>query len=90
MPGGTCTVGTGLRAAPEVHREDAISCRKRLDATGIDADSGPEQPGAVCKDPRGSAYPTTRTGRKGALGADLAAAARRREAGAGQQPVRAV
>ena len=45
--------------------------------------SGPEQPGAVCKDPRGSAYPTTRTGRKGAAGADLAAAARRREAGAG-------
>ena len=83
MSGGTCTVVTGLRAAPEVHREDAISCRKRLYATGIDAGSGPEQPGAVCNDPRGSAYPTTRTGRKGAPGADLPAVGRRREGGTG-------
>ena len=41
MSGGTCTVVTGLRAAPEVHREDAISCRKRLYATGIDAGTMP-------------------------------------------------
>merc|ERR1711965_977983 len=83
MPSGARASLTGLRAAPEVHREDAISCRKRLYATGIDADSGPEQPGAVCNDPRGSAYPTTRTGRKGAPGADLPAVGRRREGGSG-------
>ena len=72
MSGGTCTVVTGLRAAPEVHREDAISCRKRLYATGINTSSGPEQPEAVGKAPRDSAYPTTRTGPKGASRGRLA------------------
>ena len=90
VPSGARASLTGPRADPEVHRDAAITCPKRLYATGINAGSGPEQPGAVCKDPRGSAYPTTRTGRKGAAGADLAAAARRREAGAAPLPVRAV
>ena len=66
VPSGARASLTGPRAAPEVHRDAAITCPKRLYATGINAGSGPEQPGAVCKDPRDSAYPTTRTGRKGA------------------------
>ena len=83
MPSGARASLTGLRAAPEVHREDAISCRKRLYATGIDAGSGPEQPGAVCNDPRGSAYPTTRTGRKGASRGRLAGRGTAAEGGTG-------
>ena len=90
MPSGARASMTGLRAAPGGHRDAAITCPQRLYAMGINTSSGPEQPEAVGKAPRGSAYPTTRTGRKGAAGADLAAAARRREAGAGPLPVRAV
>ena len=62
----TCTVLTGLRAPQEVHREDATTRRKRPNAIGIDANSGPGQYGAVCKDLRGSVYPHPRTGHKGA------------------------
>ena len=39
-----------LRAAPEVHRDYAISRPKRLDVIGIDTDNDCEQPGAVRKD----------------------------------------
>ena len=63
---------TGPRADPEVHRDAAITCPKRLYATGINAGSGPEQPEAVGKAPRDSAYPTTRTGPKGASRGRLA------------------
>ena len=66
MPSGARTVVTGLRAPPEVHRDAAITCPQRLDATGINAASGSEQPEAAGKAPRDSAYPTTRTGPKGA------------------------
>ena len=83
MPSGARASMTGLRAPPEVHRDAAITCPQRLDATGINASSGPEQPEAVGKAPRGSAYPSTRTGPKGASRADLPAVAWRREAGAG-------
>ena len=62
----TCTVLTGLRAPQEVHPEDATTRRERPNATGIDADSDPDQYGAVCKDLRGSVYPHPRTGHKGA------------------------
>ena len=44
---GTCTVVTGLRAPQKVHREDATMRRKRSGVIGIDADSGPDQYGAV-------------------------------------------
>ena len=67
MPSGARASLTGLRAAPEVHRDDATSCPKRLDVIGIDADSGPEQPEAVCKDLRDPAYPHPRTGHREAL-----------------------
>ena len=40
--------------------------RERPNAIGIDADSGPGQYGAVCKDLRGSVYPHPRMGHKGA------------------------
>ena len=66
MPSGARTVVTGLRADPGGHRDAAITCPQRLDATGINAASGPEQPEAAGKAPRGLAYPTTRTGPKGA------------------------
>ena len=52
-----CTVAlvayilTGLRAPPEVHREDATTRPERLYDFGIDTDSGPDKYGAVCKDP---------------------------------------
>ena len=72
MPSGARTVVTGLRAAPEGHRDAAITSPQRLDATGINASSGPEQPEAVGKAPRDSAYPTTRTGPKGASQGRLA------------------
>ena len=81
---------TGPRAPPEVHRDAAITCPQRLDATGIDAGSGPEQPEAAGKAPRDSAYPTTRTGPKGAPGADLPAVPRRQDARAGPLRVRVV
>ena len=81
---------TGLRADPGGHRDAAITCPQRLDATGINAGSGPEQPDAVGKAPRDSAYPTTRTGPTGASGGHLPAVARRREAGAGPLGVRVV
>ena len=60
--------------------------------TGINAGSGPEQPETVGKAPRDSAYPTTRTGPKGASSCrgHLPAVARRREAGAGLLGVRVV
>ena len=72
MPSGARTVVTGLQAAPAGHRDAAITCPQRLDATGINAGSGPEQPEAAGKAPRDSAYPTTRTGPKGASGGRLA------------------
>ena len=91
MPSGACASMTGLQADPEVHHDAAITCPQRLYATGINASSGPEQPEAVGKAPRDSAYPTTRTGPKGACpGADLPAVPRRREAGAGPLRVRFV
>ena len=90
MPSGARTVVTGLRADPGGHRDAAITCPQRLDATGIDAGNGPEQPEAAGKAPRGSAYPTTRTGPKGASGADLPAVARRQDARAGPLRVRVV
>ena len=68
MPSGACASMTGLQADPEVHHDAAITCPQRLYATGINASSGPEQPEAVGKAPRDSAYPTTRTGPKGAPG----------------------
>ena len=72
MPSGARTVMTGLRAPPAGHRDAAITCPQRLDATGINTSSDPEQPEAVGKAPRDSAYPTTRTGPKGASGGRLA------------------
>ena len=72
MPSGARTVVTGLRADPAGHRDAAITCPQRLDATGIDVGSGPEQPEAAGKAPRDSAYPTTRTGPKGASRGRLA------------------
>ena len=72
MPSGARASMTGLRAAPGGHRDAAITCPQRLDATGIDAGNGPEQPEAAGKAPRGSAYPTTRTGPKGASKGRLA------------------
>ena len=62
----TCTVLTGPRAPQEVHPEHATTRRERPNAIGIDANSGPGQYGAVCKDLRGSVYPHPRTGHKGA------------------------
>ena len=90
MPSGARASMTGLRAAPGGHRDAAITCPQRLDATGIDAGSGPEQPEAVGKAPRDSAYPTTRTGPKGASAGHLPAVARRRDARAGPLRVRVV
>ena len=90
MPSGARTVVTGLRAAPAGHRDAAITCPQRLYATGINTSSGPEQPEAVGKAPQGSAYPTTRTGPKGASGGHLPAVARRRDARAGPLRVRVV
>ena len=90
MPSGARASLTGLRADPGGHRDAAITCPQRLDATGINAGSGPEQPDAVGKAPRDSAYPTTRTGPKGASRADLPAVARRRDARAGPLRVRVV
>ena len=90
MPSGARTVVTGLRAPPEVHRDAAITCPQRLDATGINAGSGPEQPEPVGKAPRDSAYPTTRTGPKGAPRGRLPAVARRQDARAGPLRVRVV
>ena len=90
MPSGARASMTGPRADPEVHRDAAITCPQRLYATGINASSGPEQPEAVGKAPRDSAYPSTRTGPKGASRADLPAVARRREARAGLLGVRVV
>ena len=90
MPSGARASMTGLRADPGGHRDAAITCPQRLYATGINASSGPEQPEAVGKAPRDSAYPTTRTGPKGPSGADLRAVARRWEAGAGPLGVRVV
>ena len=90
MPSGARASLTGLRADPGGHRDAAITCPQRLDATGINAGSGPEQPDAVGKAPRDSAYPTTRTGPTGASGGHLPAVARRREAGAGPLGVRVV
>ena len=88
MPSGARASMTGLRAAPGGHRDAAITCPQRLYATGINTSSGPEQPEAVGKAPRDSAYPTTReavgkaprdsaypttrTGPKGASGGRLA------------------
>ena len=72
MPSGARAVVTGLRADPGGHRDAAISCRKRLYVTVINAVSDPEQPEAAGKAPRGSAYPTTRTGPKGASRGRLA------------------
>ena len=72
MPSGARAWMTGPRADPEVHRDAAITCPPRLDATGINAGSGPEQPETVGKAPRDSAYPTTRTGPKGASKGRLA------------------
>ena len=51
MPSGARASMTGLRAAPAGHRYAAITCPQRLDATGINAGSGPEQPGAMGKGP---------------------------------------
>ena len=51
MHSGTRSVLTGLRAPPEVHREDATTRPERLYDFGIDTDSGPDKYGAVCKDP---------------------------------------
>ena len=72
MPSGARACMTGPRADPEGHRDAAITCPKRLYATGINAGSGPEQPETVGKAPRDSAYPTTRTGAKGASKGRLA------------------
>ena len=72
MPSGARASMTGLRADPGGHRDAAITCPQRLDATGIDAGSGSEQPEAAGKAPRDSAYPTTRTGPKGASQGRLA------------------
>ena len=72
MPSGARACMTGPRADPEGHRDAAITCPKRLYATGINAGSGPEQPETVGKAPRDSAYPTTRTGPKGASKGRLA------------------
>ena len=72
MPSGARASMTGPRADPEVHRDAAITCPQRLYATGINTSSGPEQPEAVGKAPRDSAYPTTRTGPKGASKGRLA------------------
>ena len=72
MPSGARACMTGPRADPEGHRDAAITCPKRLCATGINAGSGPEQPETVGKAPRDSAYPTTRTGPKGASRGRLA------------------
>ena len=72
----TCTVLTGPRAPQEVHPEHATTRRERPNAIGIDANSGPGQYGAVCKDLRGSVYPHPRTGHEGAPGADFGALAR--------------
>ena len=66
-PSGARASLTGPRADPEVHRDAAITCPPRLDATGINAGSGPKQPETVGKAPRDSAYPTTRTGPKRCL-----------------------
>ena len=91
MPSGARASMTGLRAAPGGHRDAAITCPQRLDATAINALSGPEQPEAVGKAPRDSAYPSTRTGPKGASrGQHLPAVARRREAGVGPLGVQVV
>ena len=51
MHSGTRSVLTGLRAPPEVHREDATTRPERLYDFGIDTDSGTDKYGAVCKDP---------------------------------------
>ena len=72
IPSGARASMTGLRAAPGGHRDAAITCPQRLDATGLNAGSGPEQPEAAGKAPRDSAYPTTRTGPKGASQGHLA------------------
>ena len=72
MPSGARASMTGLRAAPGGHRDAAITCPQRLYATVINTSSGPEQPEAVGKAPRDSAYPTTRTGPKGASQGRLA------------------
>ena len=86
MPSGARAVVTGLRADPGGHRDAAISCRKRLYVTVINAVSDPEQPEAAGKAPRGSAYPTTRTGPKGASRGRLAG--RGTAAGGGSGPSR--
>ena len=46
MPSGARASLTGLRADPGGHRDAAITCPQRLDATGINAGSDPEQPDA--------------------------------------------
>ena len=51
MPSGARTVVTGPRTDPEGHRDAAITCPQRLDATGINAISGPEQLEAAGKAP---------------------------------------
>ena len=86
MPSGARASMTGPRADPEVHRDAAITCPQRLYATGINTSSGPEQPEAVGKAPRDSAYPTTRTGPKGASQGRLAG--RGTAAGGGSGPSR--
>ena len=57
---------------PSGARTVVITCPQRLYATGINAVSDPEQPEAAGKAPRGLAYPTTRTGPKGASRGRLA------------------
>ena len=86
MHSGTRSVLTGLRAPPEVHREDATTRPERLYDFGIDTDSGPDKYGAVCKDPRGSAYPHPRTGHNRCFRGPLGAAGATREGTAGPAP----
>ena len=86
MHSGTRSVLTGLRAPPEVHREDATTRPERLYEFGIDTDSGPDKYGAVCKDPRGSAYPHPRTGHNRCFRGPLGAAGATREGTAGPAP----
>ena len=86
MPSGARACMTGPRADPGGHRDAAITCPKRLYATGINAGSGPEQPETVGKAPRDSAYPTTRTGPKGASKGRLAGRGTAAGGGGGPAP----
>ena len=84
MPSGARASMTGLRADPGGHRDAAITCPQRLDATGINAGSG----ALSSRRPREKPHETRHTPPpvrvpKVPPRADLPAVARRRDARAG-------